>query len=124
MNNDFDVLDHVPKDFFMIKKSIFYEIKKSSSAFVYCVLASFSNNQTKSCYPSIKKIMDLTGLGNQAIISAIRFLEENNFIKIEKRKSKNGFLNNVYILIQPKKITSIKKEQDINTEKKEHIWFD
>lgn len=61
----------------------------SSAKVIYSALAYFANNDTQKSYPSIKKIMELTGLGSRStIVSSIKKLEEYYFISAKRKGGK------------------------------------
>ena len=57
---------------------------------VLVALADRCNKDTLRCDPSIRKIMDDTGLGERTVFRALLDLEEDGFIKRVQRTRPNG----------------------------------
>lgn len=52
---------------------------------VYCVLKGHTNSCTGKCYPSYKRIKELTGIGgNKTVSTALKALVNHRLIKIVK----------------------------------------
>lgn len=62
---------------------------------VYCYLVSYAGDKA-TCYPSILTIAHQLSLSKPTIIKAIKDLELKKLVIIDKVKSKNGYMNNVY----------------------------
>lgn len=76
---------------------------------VYCVLARHANYKNQTCFPSVKKIMELSGIKNRrTAFAAIRILEAFSIIAVIHS---NGRTSNRYALLDPsvwKPVNSIK----------------
>lgn len=70
-----------------------------SARTLYPVLAIHTNRDFKPVYPSLRRLKELSGLGNGGIASALRSLERNGLIRIWSGKSKSGNRPNCYELI-------------------------
>jgi hypothetical protein len=70
-----------------------------SARTLYPVLAIHTNKDFKPVYPSLKRMKELSGLGNSGLASALRSLEENGLIRKWSGLSKTGNRSNVYELI-------------------------
>lgn len=57
---------------------------------VLLALADRCNKDTLRCDPSIRRLMDDTGLGRTAIFDAMKALEESGFIRRVERSRENG----------------------------------
>jgi len=56
---------------------------------VYCALTYFADNKIQKVYPTIKKLLLLTGLESKTtIIDSIKELEKYCFIKVKRTKGK------------------------------------
>lgn len=77
-------------DWYWINKLVLdHPYLTSSAKIVYCALAYFANNKTQKAFPSIKKIMELTGLGSRTtIVNSIKKLEGYCFIIAERKKGR------------------------------------
>ncbi len=105
-------------NFFQSPNKIFAIVKGPFAKLVYFCLSKFSYGKGY-CNPNLETIAFNCGITPTTVRKAIKKLEELNLISIEKRSRRQG---NKYILHDI--FDYEKKEQDINTEKKEHIWFD
>lgn len=62
---------------------------------LYGVILSYSWTP-RGCTASVETLCDDTGIGRSAFFDAIRLLRERGMLKVEKRKSRNGW-RNVYV---------------------------
>ncbi len=69
-----------------------------SARSLYPVLAIHTDKDFKPVYPSLKRLKQLSGLGNSGLSSALKSLEENGLIRKWSGKSKTGNRANVYEL--------------------------
>jgi hypothetical protein len=67
-----------------------------SARTLYPVLAIHTDRDFKPVWPSLKRLKDLSGLGNSGIVSAMRSLEKNGLIRIWSGKHRDGNRNNTY----------------------------
>jgi hypothetical protein len=70
-----------------------------SARALYPVLAIHSDRNFKPVYPSLKRLKQLSGLGNNGLASALRSLEENGLIRKWSGKRKTGNEPNYYEFI-------------------------
>lgn len=94
------IRDSIKKDdgeFFQLKNNIAFDNKLSPrAARVLLVLMAHSSKESE-CYPSIKTIMDKTGLSKDTVRKAIQDLEERGYIEIDPRVGKGGKYNYYFI---------------------------
>lgn len=77
---------------------------------IYCLLAKFVNSEGK-CWPSLKKLTDLSGLSKPTVLKALVELRRSGSIFIERQKTVCGdFDHNTYCL--PKLSRGVVKEID------------
>lgn len=75
----------------------------SSCTVVYLSLCRHSDNQTQTCFPSMKLIAEENGISRDTVMRAVKKLEEWNIIKVEKSKKEDGTqANNQYTLLAKK----------------------
>ncbi len=67
-----------------------------SARTLYPVLAIHTDKDFKPVYPSLKRLKDLSGLGNSGIVSALHSLEANGLIRIWSGRHRAGNRNNTY----------------------------
>jgi len=67
-----------------------------SARTLYPVLAIHTDKDFKPVWPSLKRIKELSGLGNSGIASAFHSLEQNGLIRIWSGKHKDGNRPNTY----------------------------
>ena len=67
-----------------------------SARALYPVLAIHTDKDFKPVWPSLKRLKELSGLGNSGISSAMRSLERNGLIRIWSGKHKDGNRPNTY----------------------------
>ena len=67
-----------------------------SARSLYPVLAIHTNSDFKPVYPSLKRLKQLSGLGNNGIASALHSLEEHGLIRIWSGKHRTGNIPNTY----------------------------
>lgn len=66
---------------------------------VYLSLCRHADNQTQTCFPSMKLIAEENAISERSVIRATKILEEWRIIKIVKNKKKDGTqANNIYTL--------------------------
>lgn len=68
---------------------------------IYLSLCGYMNRETRSCYPSQKKISDDTDLSISTVKRGLKSLENKEYIKIEKRldKTSGRTLSNLYFVL-------------------------
>jgi len=68
---------------------------------VYCVLASYANNDTQEAFPGIRTIAKMLSISATTVREAIDALKINGWITVSARKSEDGkqHLSHVYTLI-------------------------
>ncbi len=60
------------------------------SLVVYCALKKYMNKDTKECYPKIETISKIVGASEKSVRNAIKELENNGFISIQRRKGQSS----------------------------------
>ncbi|MFW6161401.1 MAG: helix-turn-helix domain-containing protein [Planctomycetota bacterium] len=70
-----------------------------SARALYPVLAIHTDRNFKPVFPSLRRLKELSGLGNNGIASAIRSLEENGLVRVWSGKHKTGNVPNTYEFI-------------------------
>lgn len=71
----------VPHD--MVNTKLNYKI-----LLLYAQLRRFMNNETKECFPSIKKLVELSGLSDKTVSKYLKILEDEKHIQIKKQGNK------------------------------------
>lgn len=68
---------------------------------IYLSLCGYMNRETRSCYPSHKKISYDTDLSISTVKRGLKSLENREYIKIEKRldKTSGRTLSNLYFVL-------------------------
>lgn len=87
-----------------LNKDYMYFYTKVSSAnvtpagrMVYRALLRYANRKTWSCFPSVKIIVNDTGLSERTVRKQIKILvEEELIIKIPRKRENNGNTSNMY----------------------------
>jgi hypothetical protein len=67
-----------------------------SARALYPVLAVHTDKDFKPVFPSLRRLKELSGLGNNGLASALASLEENGLIRIWSGKHKSGNVPNTY----------------------------
>jgi len=67
-----------------------------SARSLYPVLAIHTDRDFKPVWPSLKRLKELSGLGNSGITSGLRSLEKNGLLRIWSGKHRDGNRNNTY----------------------------
>jgi len=67
-----------------------------SARALYPVLAIHTDKDFKPVFPSLKRLKDLSGLGNNGLASALASLEEHGLIRIWSGKHRTGNVPNTY----------------------------
>jgi len=70
-----------------------------SARSLYPVLAIHTDKDFKPVYPSMKRLKDLSGLGNSGLTSALRSLEKNGLLRIWSGRHHTGNRHNTYEFI-------------------------
>ena len=73
-----------------LKSDVFKNLSGNATK-VLLILQSFSDFNGKSVYPKQKKIMELTGLSEYQVRTALRELEENSLIEIRRKQTGNTY---------------------------------
>ena len=78
------------RDFVMVYHD-FLESKllTANEKLIFIILKRFVDSK-KQCFPSVKKIMDISGLSEKTIRRVLKSLEEKHIITIETRSKNNG----------------------------------
>lgn len=96
------VVDRRRHPFFMVDNEIIetYAARLGPYACViYFALVKYAGRD-ESCYPTVSTLQKKTGFSKNSVLKAIKTLEENKLISVEKRVDGNGsHLSNVYILL-------------------------
>lgn len=70
----------------------------SKEKFVLLMLANYASNENGDCHPSLGEICDTTLLSRDSVIRAIKSLEEEGYLSIEKKRVGRVNLPNSYSL--------------------------
>jgi hypothetical protein len=70
-----------------------------SARSLYPVLAIHTDKDFKPVFPSLKRLKELSGLGNSGLASAIRSLAENGLVRVWSGRHRDGNRNNTYEFI-------------------------
>lgn len=69
----------------------------SSARTVYRALLHYANRETWSCFPSIKTIMNDTGMSRSTIMRCLKELEQEGLIlRINRLRENKGKTSNMY----------------------------
>lgn len=66
--------------------------------FVLLMLANYASNENGDCHPSINEISDATMLSKDSVIRALKSLEDDGLISVEKKRVGRVNLPNTYTL--------------------------
>lgn len=91
----------IPNELTYRKISVFdnenpQRILKPGDKIIYASIRRFMNSETRECYPSIAKIKEKTGCGQNKIYDAINRLIEAGFIEKKKKLTPSGKWSNYY----------------------------
>lgn len=70
----------------------------SKEKFVLLMLANYASNENGDCHPSLNEICDATMLSRDSVIRALKSLEEDGLISVEKKRVGRVNLPNTYTL--------------------------
>lgn len=89
------------RPFAMVEKDVLFSPELTAlEKLVYCVLCAFSDNNTRSCYPSYNTIAEKVGCSKKTAIQCVASLCEKGWMqKMEQRTKKGGHLSNLYFLV-------------------------
>lgn len=89
------------RPFAMVEKDVLFSPELTAlEKLVYCVLCAFSDNNTRSCYPSYNTIAEKVGCSKKTAIQCVASLCEKGWMqKMEQRTKKGGHRSNLYFLI-------------------------
>ena len=89
------------RPFAMVEKDVLFSPELTAlEKLVYCVLCAFSNNNTRSCYPSYNTIAEKVGCSKKTAIQCVASLCEKGWMqKMEQRTKKGGHRSNLYFLV-------------------------
>ena len=89
-----------------LNKDYMYFYTKVSSAnvtpsgrMVYRALLRYANRKTWSCFPSVKTIVNDTGLSERTVRKQIKILVEEELIIKSRKRENHGNTSNMYFLI-------------------------
>lgn len=85
-------------NFAMVPQWVIMQGFSASAISVYTVLAMYRNSQTSDCYPSKATICERTGLTSNTVGKALKELESDGAIKVEKRFFGRSQTSNLYTL--------------------------
>ena len=94
------------RPFVMVEKDVLFSPELTAfEKLVYCVLCAFSDNNTRSCYPSYNTIAEKVGCSKKTAIQCVASLCEKGWMqKMEQRTKKGGHRSNRYFLsLSPEK---------------------
>ena len=87
------------KGFLWVRYDVFdNQDLNSSDMLVYMGLMRYMNNQTCTCFPSLTKLEEMTGLTRKTVYKSLAHLEEEGLVAI----SKEGGKVNQYLMLEPK----------------------
>ena len=87
------------KGFLWVRYEIFDNKNlNSSDMLVYMGLMRYMDNQTCTCFPSLTKMEEMTGLTRKTVYKSLTHLEEEGLVAI----SKKGGKVNQYLMLEPK----------------------
>lgn len=88
------------RPFAMVEKDVLFSPELTAlEKLVYCVLCAFSDNNTRSCYPSYNTIAEKVGCSKKTAIQCVASLCEKGWMqKMEQRTKKGGHRSNLYFL--------------------------
>lgn len=89
------------RPFAIVEKDVLFSPELTAlEKLVYCVLCTFSDNNTRSCYPSYNTIAEKVGCSKKTAIQCVASLCEKGWMqKMEQRTKKGGHRSNLYILV-------------------------
>lgn len=89
------------RPFAMVEKDVLFSPELTAlEKLVYCVLCAFSDNNTRSCYPSYNTIAEKVGCSKKTAIQCVASLCEKGWMqKMEQRTKKGGHRSNLYLLV-------------------------
>ena len=89
------------RPFAMVEKDVLFSPEMTAlEKLVYCVLCAFSDNNTRSCYPSYNTIAEKVGCSKKTAIQCVASLCEKGWMqKMEQRTKKGGHRSNMYFLV-------------------------
>lgn len=70
----------------------------SKEKFVLLMLANYASNENGDCHPSLNEISDATMLSRDSVIRALKSLEDDGLISVEKKRVGRVNLPNTYSL--------------------------
>ncbi|WP_337928368.1 helix-turn-helix domain-containing protein [Anaerotignum lactatifermentans] len=94
------------RPFVMVEKDVLFSTELTAlEKLVYCVLCAFSDNNTRSCYPSYNTIAEKAGCSKKTAIQCVASLCEKGWMqKMEQWTKKGGHRSNRYFLsLSPEK---------------------
>jgi DNA-binding MarR family transcriptional regulator len=113
----------VPEAYFRIDANFKFYVKEFSKAELktYVVLCMFMDNNSRICYPSLKRLKQITGLAHRHLLNALNKLERKNLIR--RDRGKMGKNTNYYIEPVPLYPTGSPFEVPYGIERFKHDWF-
>lgn len=89
------------RPFAMVEKDVLFSPELTAlEKLVYCILCAFSDNNTRSCYPSYNTIAEKVGCSKKTAIQCVASLCEKGWMqKMEQRTKKGGHRSNMYFLV-------------------------
>lgn len=96
-----EIIDFRKSNFVMLPTSLVKDQSlKPSDKLIYATLCLFTNNHSKSSYPSVDTIAESAACNRISVYRSLKVLEENGYIKRENRYgSKQEQLSNRYYLL-------------------------
>lgn len=89
------------------------DILNSYEKIVFIALKKFADSENK-CFPSLKKLSDVTRLSKRKIQDTLKELEKKRIINIEKRQRENGGnTSNLYTLYDFKELWNAESSEEI-----------
>lgn len=98
---DIQIRDKRNGGWFWVERTVFTNSKLSlPDKAVYCVLASFANNEDQSSFPSYESISTISGVSKRQVVYSIRNLESLKYLYVKRGNGRGN--PNVYSLLDTK----------------------
>lgn len=91
------------------------ELLGTHEKLLFIVLKKFANSKNQ-CFPSLKKLADVTGMSKRKVQDTLKELEEKNIIVIEGRnRTDGGYSSNLYTLYDFKELWNAGSNEEVAT---------
>lgn len=101
------------RPFVMVERDVLFDSELTYlEKLVYCILCAFSDNDTRTCYPSYNTIAEKVGCSKKTVIQCVSSLCEKGWIQKKKQHTKNGgHKSNIYFLSKKSENISLPNSQ-------------